>query len=116
MSLLDSESRPCTVMIKAGVSDGQGGTICRYINGVHFYAVVSPDGAGTVKALGNTEMSAKTYKFFYPNRISLKLNDIVKTLDDGKTYKVKVSETPPAKSASVQFSLVTAEEWEMPDE
>lgn len=115
MSLIDAESRQCAVIIKASVDDGEGGQVTRYVKGAHFYAVVSADNTVSAKkTLGNNEISAKTYKVFYPNRISLKLNDIITTLDDGMVYRVSALETVPAKSASLQFNLVSAEEWEMP--
>lgn len=115
MALIDSERRPCTVMVKASVDDGEGGQITRYMDGRKFSAVVSSDDTiSGKKTLGNNQISAKVYKFFYPKSTSLGLNDVIKTLDDGKTYKVAALETAPAKSASIQYNLVSAEEWELP--
>ena len=119
MALIDGESRLCATMIKACVDDGEGGQITRYVRGREFLAVVTPENTVASmqkKTLGNTEISAKKYKFFYRNIFTLRLNDVVMTLDDKKTYKVTALETEPARSASVQYSLVSAEEWEMPNE
>lgn len=116
MSLIDKEGRPCTTMVRTCVDDGEGGQITEYLEGREFLAVVTPIDSEGKKIIGNTEMSAKKYKFFYPSIITLSLNDVVKTLDDDKTYRVTALETVPAKSASVQYSLVSAEEWEMPNE
>lgn len=119
MSLIDKERRPCTTMVRTCVDDGEGGQITEYLEGREFLAVVTPENTAASlqnKLLGNTEISAKKYKLFYPSIITLSLNDVVKTLDDDKTYRVTALETVPAKSASVQYSLVSAEEWEMPDE
>lgn len=117
MALIDGESRPCAVMIKASVDDGEGGQVTKYLKGKEFLVVVTPDSAGNSSqktTIGNTEISAKKYKFFYRNLFTLRMNDVVKTLDDGKTYKVTALETEPARSASIQYSLVLAEEWELP--
>lgn len=117
MSLLNTESRPCALLARASVDDNEGGQIVKYIRGAHFSAVISPDNTvSSKKILGNNEISAKTYKIFYPSRISMKLHDVVQSLDDGMVYKVKALETLPAKSASIQYSLVSAEEWELPHE
>lgn len=119
MALIDGESRPCAVMIRASVDDGEGGQVTKYLKGKEFLAVVTPENTVASmqkKSLGNTEISAKKYKFFYRNLFTLRMNDVVKTLDDGKTYKVTALETEPARSASIQYSLVSAEEWEMPNE
>ena len=116
MALIDGESRPCATMIRTCVDDGEGGQITRYMKGRQFLAVVTPIDGESKKTIANTEISAKKYKFFYRNILTLRLNDVVMTLDDEKTYRVTALETAPAKSASIQFSLVTAEEWEMPNE
>ena len=115
MSLIDAESRPCATMMRATVDDGEGGQITKYMQGRQFPAVVTPDNTVSAKkTLGNNDVSAKTYKFFYPDVFTLQLNDVIKTLDDGKAYKVTALETAPAKSASVRYALCSAEEWEMP--
>lgn len=117
MSLLNSESRPCATVIRASVDDGEGGQVTKYMQGRKFLAVVTPDNTVSAKkTLGNNEISAKTYKFFYPDIFTLQLNDVIKTLDDEKTYKVTALETAPARSASVQYALCSAEEWELPNE
>lgn len=116
MSLIEAEGRPCVTMLKSSIDDGEGGQVTRYMEGRRFLAVVTPDTTlQAVKVLGNNEISAKAYKFFYPDIFTLGLNDVLKTLDDGKTYKVLALETKPAKSASVRYSLATAEEWEVPE-
>lgn len=117
MSLLNTESRPCALLMKASVDDNEGGQIVKYIKGAHFSAVISPDNTTSAeKRLGNNIVSAKTYKIFYPSRIHMKLHDVVQSLDDGMVYKVKALETLPAQSATIQYSLVSAEEWELPHE
>ena len=81
-----------------------------------FNAVISPADLNGGKVLADNEISAKRIKVFYPAAVDLQLHDVIKTLDDGKTYKIKTGGSEPAKSASVQYSLAIAEEWEVPDE
>lgn len=118
MALINAESRPCALIVATSIDDGEGGQLTEYKRTLDFQAIVSEGTAykNTNKTLGYSETSAKAYKFFYPKEISLELSDIVTTLDDGKYYKVSTSPTKPAKSASVQYCLVTAEEWELPNE
>lgn len=117
MSLLNTEKRPCVLLVKESVDDNEGGQIVKYSRGESFSAVISPDSTVSAKKiLGNNEISAKTYKIFYPSSTSLKLHDVVQSLDDGMTYKVKALESLPAKNATFQYSLVSAEEWELPHE
>lgn len=115
MGLIDYEQRPCAKIVKSGVPDKEGGRYATYIQSCTFNAIVSPNQGGS-KVLADNEISAKSIKVFYPSAIDLQMHDVIKTLDDGKTYKITTGGSQPPKSASVQYSLAVAEEWEVPNE
>lgn len=116
MGLIDYEQRPCAKIVKSDVPDKEGGRYAAYIQSCVFNAVISPTDTIGSKVLADNEISAKKIKVFYPSAIDLQLHDAIKTLDDGKTYRITTGGSQPPKSASVQYSLAVAEEWEMPHE
>ena len=115
MGLIDYEQRPCAKIVKSDVPDKEGGRYAAYIQSCVFNAIISPN-SGSSKVLADNEISAKQIKVFYPSAIDLQLHDVIKTLDDGKTYRITTGGSQPPKSASVQYSLAVAEEWEVPNE
>ena len=117
MGLIQREQRPCARIVKSDVPDKEGGRYAFYMQSCTFNAIISPAGyQGGSKTLADNEITAKTIKVFYPAVIELKLHDVIKTLDDGKTYRIINGGSEPPKSASVQYSLALAEEWEVPNE
>lgn len=117
MGLIEREQRPCARIVKSDVPDREGGRYAAYMQSCTFNAIISPNSqVSSSKTLADNEVSAKEIKVFYPAVIELQLHDVIKTLDDGKTYRVVNGGSQPAKSASVQYSLAYAEEWEVPDE
>lgn len=117
MGLIEREQRPCARIVKSDVPDREGGRYAAYMQSCTFNAIISPNSqVSSSKTLADNEVSAKGIKVFYPAVIELQLHDVIKTLDDGKTYRVVNGGSQPAKSASVQYSLAYAEEWEVPDE
>ena len=117
MGLIDSEQRPCARIVKSSVPDNEGGRYAYYMQSCVFNAVISPNSqVSASKTLADNQISAKGIKVFYPAVIGLKFHDVIKTLDDGKTYRIVNGGSQPAKSASVQYSLAYAEEWEVPNE
>lgn len=115
MGLIDYEQRPCEKFVKSDVPDNEGGRYASYIHGCKFNAIISPN-SGSSKVLADNEISAKQIKVFYPTAIDLQLHDVIRTLDDGKIYRITTGGSQPPKSASVQYSLAVAEEWEVPNE
>ena len=115
MGLINTEQRPCAKIIKNDVPDTEGGRYAQYIQIRKFNAVISPADSGS-KVLADNEISAKRIKVFYPAAVDLQLHDVIKTLDDNKTYRVTSGGSEPPKSASIQYSLAIAEEWEVPHE
>lgn len=117
MGLIEREQRPCARIVKSDVPDREGGRYAAYMQSCTFNAIISPNSqVSSSKTLADNEVSAKGIKVFYPAAIELQLHDVIKTLDDGKTYRITTGGSQPPKSASVQYSLAVAEEWEVPNE
>ena len=118
MSLINSESQKCAVVIKASVPDDEGGQITRFIESKVFDAVITPNlqtSSGS-KTVGDKEVSAKSYKILYPNDVGLKLNDVIKSKTDDKVYKITGDGSKSANASSIKYSVVSAEDWSLPYE
>ena len=116
MGLIQHEQRPCARIVKSDVPDKEGGRYAYYMQTCTFNAIISPADTIGSKTMADNVISAKRIKVFYPAAIDLQLHDVIKTLDDNKTYRITTGGSEPAKSASVQYSLAVAEEWEVPNE
>lgn len=114
MALIQTESQPCVTIIKTNVDDGEGGQTTTYVDDTSFDAVLAPADNADMKILADREVSARVFRVFYPNSITLDLNAIFKTLDDGQCYKIIRSGFKSATVATVQRSLAYAERWEVP--
>ena len=112
MALINSESSTCTKIIKTQIDDGEGGQTTVYVDDVTFDAVIAPTGNSDLKVIANKDISAQAIRVFYPNSITLDLNDVFKV--GTQCYKVVQSGFKSARAASVQHSLAYAEKWEVP--
>lgn len=115
MSLLYTEAKPCMLIVETSIPDGRGGSTTMYTGTVHFDATITPyDGTGT-KNIGNNEISAQKVKIMFKKGVPLELNSIVKCLEDNKTYKCTGNAIKCAASATMQYDLIAAEEWSLPN-
>lgn len=112
MALIDSESFECTKIIKTQVDDGEGGQTTAYVDDVVFDGVIAPTGDSDLKVIANKDISAQAIRVFYPNTVTLNLNDVFRVGE--QCYKVVQSGFKSAKAASIQRSLAYAEKWEVP--
>lgn len=116
MSLLNAEAKPCELIIKSSVPDKRGGSVTMYMGTMTFDAVITEtDSSYSTKEIGNNTVSAQKVKVMFKKGIPLALNSIFKTLKDGKTYKCIAEPIKCAASASVQYDMITAEEWSLPN-
>ncbi len=115
MSLLDDFTSTCVMLDKKRVSDGEGGFITTWTEGAKFSAAVSLDTsieARTAEKQGLTSV----YTVLTGKNAILQYHDVFKRLYDGKVFRVTSDgddkQTP--KSAGLQKSYVTAEEYALP--
>lgn len=114
MGLISNEQERCCKVTLSQVDDGEGGQTTVYARGERFMAVVAPASSTIdMKRIADKEISAKAVRIFYPNNITLNLNDVFEDAS-GQAYQITVSGFKSAKSASIQYSLAYAEKWEVP--
>jgi hypothetical protein len=115
MSLFYDAIEPIVILDRKTVSDGEGGTITTYVDGVEVEAAVTFDTslqARTAEALGVTSR----YTVATKRNVNLQYHDVFRRVKDGKIFRVTSDGDDRAtpKSASLDMRVVTAEEWSLP--
>ena len=112
MSLLDEVMENCIFINKTKTSDGYGGYIDSFVEGIEFTAAITFDTsieARTAERQGVTSL----YTVTTPKTMTLNYHDVFKRKKDGKIFRVTSDgddKFTPA-SASLNMRQVTAEEW-----
>lgn len=116
MNLLTKEATPCRMIVKADVDDGRGGRTTSYIETRNFKAVlIEVDSTASNKDVGMRNVSAKRFKVMFQKDVALSIHDVFRTFPDGMVLKVTSDTTKCAKSSTIQYNLVYAEEWSLPN-
>lgn len=106
---------PCALMEKERVSDGEGGWITEWYDGLPFNAAIVLDSTMAAR-VAESEGMASVYTVTTDKSVKLEFHDAFMRLSDGKTFRVtsdrKDKMTPGV--ASFEFEQVTAEAWELP--
>lgn len=112
MSLLFDSFEPCVLLDKKTVSDGRGGFIQTWTDGVEFGAAFDFD-TTTEARIGGAQGATDRYKVYTDEAMNLQYHDVFRRLSNGKTYRAtqdsEDKKTPP--SASFHVRQVSAEEW-----
>lgn len=114
MSLYENMMEEFIIMDKKRVSDGEGGFITDWQDGVTIKAV----------AVQNTTMEAKiaekqgvtsTWKITTSKKINLEYHDVLKCVRTGQIFRItsKGGEVVSPEVATLDISQVEAEEWEL---
>lgn len=118
--IIDALSEPVVKLDEVSVSDGEGGFVTEYREGAPFTATITIDNSvqSAIKAtkVAQKESESKIYKVSTPINAKLKQGDVIKRLEDGKTFRIITSSDETAKISSFRFNLTKAEEWELPNE
>lgn len=117
MALFEEFYEPCVLMEKRRITDGEGGWLTKWDEGIEFLAAVVMD--STLQArVADSEGMKSIYTVTTPQNIKFVFHDVFKRLSDGKTFRVTSDptdkETPSV--ASFKFEQVTAEAWEIPSD
>lgn len=114
MSLLDKAMTNVVMLEKTRVSDGEGGFITQWKEGILFQAAITFDSsmqARTAEKQGVTSLYTVTLR----KNTMLEYHDVFKRLSDGKIFRVTSDGddkfTP--ESATLNMRQVTAEEWRL---
>lgn len=114
MSLLQDYMKPCQLIEKKRVPDGEVGFTTSWTDGAEFNAAVVCDQSMPARAAEKQGVTSLYTVTCEPNA-TLEYHDVFKRLSDGKIFRVTSDgdDVRTPKSASFQFSQVTAEEWEL---
>ena len=114
MNLVENMMTDCAIMNKIKISDGEGGTISTWEEGLPIQAAITLD--TTMQArIADKQGVTSIYTITTKRGVSLEYHDVIKRLSDGKIFRV-TSDSDDKKSPNVSgldMSQVTAEKWEL---
>lgn len=112
MSLLSQAYEDVVMLEKTRISDGEGGFITEWTEGVQFQAAITFDNSIQGRIAEKQGVTSR-YTITTNKSAKLEFHDVIKRLKDGKILRITSDgddvQTP--KSASFQFLQVTAEEY-----
>lgn len=112
MSLLSQAYEDVVILEKKRTSDGEGGFITEWTEGVQFQAAITFDNSIQGRIAEKQGVTSR-YTITTNKSAKLEFHDVIKRLRDNKIFRITSDgddvQTP--KSASFQFLQVTAEEW-----
>lgn len=114
MPLFEEFYEPCVLMEKKRVTDGEGGWVTRWDEGLEFDAAVVMDTTLQARVAESDGMKS-VYTVTTPQNVRFDYHDAFKRLSDGKTFRVTSdpSDKTTPEVASFSFEQVTAEAWEL---
>lgn len=116
MSLIEDFTEPCIMLEKTRISDGEGGFVTTWSEGVNFDAAITFDNSMSAR-VAEKEGVTSLYTVTTGRNAVLMFHDVFKRLSDGKVFRVTSDgddkQTP--ERASFQFAQVSAEEWTVPN-
>lgn len=117
MSLLLETMEECTLLNKVRVEDGYGGWKTTWVDGPTFNASFSFDTSMQARR-ASKEGVKDLYTITTQKSTTLSHDDVLRRKEDGLTYRItsngKDKKTPD--SAMLDMRVVTAEQWELPDD
>ena len=112
MSLLSDAMEKCVYLTKSKESDGYGGFIDTYTDGVEFDAAIAFDTSIEAR-VGQKQGVTSLYTVTTNRGMTLEYHDIFRRLSDGKVFRVTSDgdDKYTPKSATLDMRQVTAEEF-----
>ena len=114
MSLLDDAMESFNIIDKIKVSDGYGGTIDSWSEGIEIKAAAVLDSSEEMKVAMAQGVKA-SYTITTSKNVNLQYHDVIRRVRDNKIFRVTSDgddKHTPA-SATLNMRQVTAEEWEL---
>ena len=116
LMLMDAFKAVCVRMVEGKAPDGEGGWKAVWVEGAEFEASITHTNTTEAKAAEKQDAFSR-YSVYTDKSTLLKYHEVFKRRSDGKIFRVTSDgddiQTP--KSATFQFSQVTAEEYTLPD-
>ena len=117
MSLLDEFARPCVLLEKTRIPDGEGGYITTWKDGVEFINHQALDTSMEAR-IAETQGLTSVYSALVDKSVPIEYGDVFRDVETGDTYRVtsdpKDKQAP--RSASVQLKFFTAEAYPLPSD
>ena len=114
MSLLDDAMESFNIIDKVKVSDGYGGTIDSWSEGIEIKAAAVLDSSDEMR-VAMAEGVKASYTVTTNKNVNLQYHDVIKRKRDGKIFRITSdgddNYTPAA--ATLNMRQMTAEEWEL---
>lgn len=116
MMLWESELEDAVILTKSYVSDGRGGTIETYTEGltvsVAFTFLTSPQ-----MRIAEQTTAVPRYTLTTHQNVNLQFHDVIKRKRDGMVFRVtsKGDDNKSPKVATLDMRQVEAEEWVLPN-
>ena len=115
MSLLDDFARPCVLLDKSRVPDGESGYITTWAEGAEFYNYQALDTSMEARR-AEKEGVTSVYSVLVQQSVPIEYNDFFRDKTTGETYRVtaepRAKKTP--RSASFALKYFTAEKKALP--
>lgn len=116
MSLLLEAMTTCTMLDKQTTSDGYGGYIATWRDGVQFNAAITFNTSLEARVADKQGVTS-LYTVTTSRSMVLEYHDVIRRESDGKVFRITSDGddqfTPP--SATLDMRIVTAEEWSLPN-
>lgn len=114
MSLLDDAMETFNIIDKVKVSDGYGGTIDSWSEGIEIKAAAVLNSSDEMR-VAMAEGVKASYTITTNKNVNLQYHDVIKRQRDGKIFRITSdgddNYTPAA--ATLNMRQVTADEWEL---
>lgn len=114
MSLLEDALEEFKIINKTKVSDGYGGTIDTWTEGVTIKAAAVVDSSAEMR-VAMAEGVKASYTLTTLKNVNLQYHDVIKRVRDDKIFRVTSDGDDKATplSATLNMRQVTCEEWEL---
>lgn len=115
MSLLDDFARPCVLLDKTRVPDGESGYITTWAEGAEFYNYQALDTSMEARR-AEKEGVTSVYSVLVQQSVPIEYNDFFRDKTTGETYRVTSEPTAKQSQRSASFALkyFTAEKKALP--
>lgn len=115
MSLVDEFKITCVILDKIRQSDGEGGFITTWVDGITFEAAIAFNSSMEARR-AEKEGVTSLYTVTTSKNAMLEYHDVFRRESDGKIFRVTSDgdDVRTPDRMEVQFAQVTAEEWRLP--
>lgn len=112
MSLLNDFARPCVLLEKSRVPDGEGGYITTWTDGAEFDNYMSQDTSMEAR-IAEKQGVTSTYSALVKKSLPIEYGDVFRDNLTGYTFRVTSNpeEKQAPKSSSFDLKYFTAERW-----